>query len=630
MVYITTAIRNRFESMKKEEEDKTSGLGDLKTILDESSKHNRNILVFFILFFIYIVITVATTTDRQLLLPGSTVHLPLLNVEIPLFGIYIVTPFLAVALHFNVLFNLFEHSRKLHEWHRRVDDDDTLFHFPFMFNYIFSDKGGRFNLIILKTIIWGIYGFLPLLSLLFIQLRFSEYHSLPMTVWHAAIFFFDVTILLMYWHKSMAPELFDKEREILTDIVAFHFERGFLGLISTWTLVCVAALNLIVMVLLATSNISKSYFNDRKFLIPHLELAEEVLVASPPSDTIIQRYLAMSGKSEEDAWMDFAHGSKLKGRDLSFANFNKSNLMQANMEDANLQGANLKKAYLKGANLLRANLKETYLTSAKLHGANLEDAKLQGASLRNTELQGAYLLNAKLNGADLTYANLQGAEMAYATLQGAELSYASMQGVNLKDARLQGANLKDAKLQGANLKYVYVQGSFLKGVSLQGANLWDAVLQGNWGDASIDKSADWSTIIKDNLSLIPENMNTTFKRNIDAAKTRTENAAKNGTEIIDATELMRRLKSNNSFASFMKVRNVLSCMDEYTGKGVALQYLDNSITTDTSLSGRELLEQMQKHMKQNCPKMVNEIEWVILKKSIIGNPPPQEHTLKED
>ena len=63
----------------------------------------HNLYITFLLLGTYIGIIIASTTDEQLL-RVSSVTLPLLNVALPILGFYIITPWLFVLFHFNLLY----------------------------------------------------------------------------------------------------------------------------------------------------------------------------------------------------------------------------------------------------------------------------------------------------------------------------------------------------------------------------------------------------------------------------------------------------------------------------------------------------------------------------------------------
>lgn len=206
---------------------------------------------------------------------------------------------------------------------------------------------------------------------------------------------------------------------------------------------------------------------------------------------------------------------KLRGRDLTFARLDRSDLHQADFTDADLSNASLVGTDLRGALLHCADLNELLLsnnrqrarcasarhadlsgarldgaqmtgidlTEAKLEEARLGDAKLTFATLVGANLssammpradltggvqaQGANFLLAALQGADLTGAQLHYADFTSAGMQGVGLNYASMLATVLRDADLEGADMQQTKLYGADLT-----GTKLQGVDLRHAAIW--------------------------------------------------------------------------------------------------------------------------------------------------------------
>lgn len=143
----------------------------------------------------------------------------------------------------------------------------------------------------------------------------------------------------------------------------------------------------------------------------------------------------------------------LRGRDLRFAVFDRSNLTGADFTASNLEGASLRGALLSHASMscankpLRSVIGGRFESCAKLYGARLE-----GSDLRWADLRGTCFIGAKLKSADL-----RGARLYKAQLQGADLTFARMTGVNLSEAKLQGARLLQAELQVASLRFATLQ-----------------------------------------------------------------------------------------------------------------------------------------------------------------------------
>ena len=96
-------------------------------------------------------------------------------------------------------------------------------------------------------------------------------------------------------------------------------------------------------------------------------------------------------------------GINLRGANLYYVNFGKSDLSGADCFGAYLGHAGLGCANFQGANLRGAILKYSYWGNTNLSGADLTDANLTGAvlieaNLTGAILEGAYLVDTKLKG----------------------------------------------------------------------------------------------------------------------------------------------------------------------------------------------------------------------------------------
>jgi uncharacterized protein YjbI with pentapeptide repeats len=206
----------------------------------------------------------------------------------------------------------------------------------------------------------------------------------------------------------------------------------------------------------------------------------------------------------------------LRGRDLRFAKFDRSDLRGADLSGANLAGASFVHADLRHATMqcvespLRtpsehrhgpactsarnANFARARLAAANLAGIDLREANLQGAHLEEAHLRGAILSAANLSQASLERANFGGAQM-----RGAEFSGASLQGADLSDAQLQLANFSGARMQAADLSAAGLEGAQLRNAELDGANLARSTLYGvelsgaRLAGADLTAAAVWRT-----------------------------------------------------------------------------------------------------------------------------------------
>ena len=622
----------------------------LKEALDKSSSHNSRLLLLLLLFLVYALVTVATTTDLQLLIPDSKVRLPIVDVELPLFEFYIVSPILIVIFHFNMLFNLLQHSKKLYEWDKNSEDGDRLLIYPFIFNFLVSfKKKDDENDDPLKRIMQMVIYVFPPSILLYIQVTFSAYHSLGMTFFHFFLIVADCFLVFMYWTMIKWPaELIPRWYNSFKNIWVI-IRRNLPFWVPIFFLIFISLGNLIILLLVKQVDIK--YLTYIKPVIPQLVLIDQTLVASPPSDEIIQRYLAM-GKSEGDALADFAKGLNLRGRDLKFAVFYNSNLQKADLIEAKLQGAHLSGARLQGANLYKAKLQGAHLSGARLQGANLDGAELQSAKLDGTHLQGVDLSKAQLQGVNLRGAQLQGANLLSVRLQGANLYGVQLQGANLNSAELQGANLyetdlrgtslREAQLQGVNLSNAHLQGVDLSKAQLQGANLSGAYLYCvDFNGANLEgllfenidtkTEVNWDELFKKISPLIPKpkaayetDAPVSFSL---AYEYRLKDIFSNQA-INNVKQRCKNLKKetfpalHSDFNKFIKVRSNLACKDIIIAKGMLKQYgldpfgfiglmelLGAEIYTESN-SDKKIKKEIIKHMQSQCPENLKRLNLI--------------------
>ncbi len=447
---------------------------DLRDALNDASSHNGRFLISFLLFQAYLLITVGAVTDYTLLMPESTVKLPLLDVEMPLFGFFIVAPLILLIIHFNLLLHLLQHARILHAYKPLLDRnaDEQLKLPTFLLNFGILFQPATVNYALVRMLFFMIFYLMPLSLLLFVQVRFADYHDLGMTAWHFLLVILDVSALVIYWTRIRYPdqlltEEYDSGKKLLlwllrANVNAFRtFFKSVVAAIRHWIsgsipkrilhlfllpllllrktprglralgipffslsnafIILLSVLYLVIVILIKSDWFERKQVRDFGEFIPHLSVTERTLVKAGPSDVIIATYL-QKGWSLDSAWLQHTQGLNLRGRDLRLANFSKSRLLKADLREVNLNGAmlagmnlneaDLFDAQLNGANLSGAQLNGVVLPEARLNGAVLGHAQLNGADLRGAQMNGAYLLNAQLNGADLSGAQLNGTDLS--------------------------------------------------------------------------------------------------------------------------------------------------------------------------------------------------------------------------
>ena len=486
-------------------------------VLDGSSGKNRNFLISFLLFQWYLILIILGVTDFDLFVPDSRINLPLLNLQIPLFSFFIVSPVLLLAFHFNLLFNLHEHGKLVADWCKRYEEPPKLS--PFLFNYLFKLKKAERGFLLLPLVWSFLVYYIPLFTFVLVQWRFSDYHHQLMTSYHFAFVVLDFVLVLMYsriWDLPFLQSLVGKRDQATKwEQVKAWFKQGgidhffaspWLGPGELFKKAKLLAQNFPFGVLLISLSAGVNYqafqwvLDDlwvQKYAIHRNDKGEIDGVRC--SQQTGKRWLVLDFFCSKDRPVKQEPSGFLPSREFLFSilvpvlDLHEQELVRKKPEDSlvshytndlkkkgldallefgqgyNLQGRGLQLANLTRANLLKvdfreANLQEAYLYMATLQGANLSQAKLQKAKLWLAQLQGALLIQAQLQGAGLS-----GAE-----LQGADLSFAQLQGANLNTAQLQGADLSLAQLQG-----VYLIGAQLEGAQVTGANFYQAYFSPN-------------------------------------------------------------------------------------------------------------------------------------------------------
>ncbi len=445
---------------------------------NEASRRCRTAYLTFLLVSVYFALIVGSTTDEQLL-RGTAIALPILNVNLPIVGVYFVAPGLFLILHFNLLLNLFMLSRKLFDLDPKFGDsgvtdaaDPSPYRrmvdlFPFS-QYVLEKNYKDHMRWLLFAVVWITVVAVPVILLLWSQVRFLPYHWDEISYWHAALFLADLVMLWCFW-----PMMLNDKGTVGNWLAGLTGSRQKI----IWLYVPGALTVFFVFTALFFANVpgsgldhARAYLHLGNFLdsngikdgirFRYLDLREKTLVAEEIPPEILAGLVARKAPPEEidAARVKYSKRLVLKRR--------------------NLRGADLFRARLHKADLRGADLREAVLESARLQGADLRGAYLQGAVLREARLQGADLFNAHLQGADLFGARLQGADLNSARLQGADLSFAILQGAVLSEAVLQGAVLRGTDLRGAFLRTTRLQGAVLFSARLEGAELRHAHLQG--------------------------------------------------------------------------------------------------------------------------------------------------------
>jgi uncharacterized protein YjbI with pentapeptide repeats len=493
----------------------------LEKSLNDSATRVSTIWISFLILSLYLLIAATTVEHRQLLL-ADPVKLPVLNIDLPIWGFFVLTPILFTIFHVYVLLQVLLLARTAVSYNEALDRSvrspaanavmrqrlaNTLF--AQIFSGSPRERDGWLGWL-LKGMAWITLAIAPVVILFAFQVAFLPYHSHLATWMHRLLIFAELAAAFMLW-----PLVLNARRDFDWHKFKHNFNRycafpKSLTVFLLWPLVPKKtwgfdwpmaqqqrefrylrhqAIPAATFPLFLFFSLFFATFPGE----PHINL----LSGRPPVSIDCNRWFAHRFDRLDVNHVIFADGKELsriekdngdrglrtyegerlrslRNRNFDCAAFANADLRYFDFSDASMIGAVLDSASLQGTSFGNSQLKGASLKNSKLQGSYLNAAQLQGALLGSAHLQGAFLDNAKFQGAILDSAQLQGASLTNAQLQGASLSQTQLQGASLFSAKLQGAALSNTELQGASLRYADLRGASLSGVWLQGADLLDS------------------------------------------------------------------------------------------------------------------------------------------------------------
>lgn len=482
----------------------------LEAVNNSSDTANTSWLIFLAIM-AYLLIAVAGVTHKDLLLE-TPVSLPIMQVSIQQSLFFQFAPVILVLFHLGVVSQLvllarktleFDHAvRALELTERRNHPLRLELHNFFFVQAVAGPHRSAVMGAFLHGMSWLTLVVLPVVILLFIQLTYLPFHDVEVTWTHRICLLLDIAMLVLigiFLLRTEANFFSAFWRTTISSPVSFLVTTGVMLVVAFFSFFVATipgeGLDRVTQTLTRADRREavRDMRSNAGFALPFVRARADgtlwgrfhrSLVVTDDQDLVARR-----GAQGEETTLN------LRGRDLRFAQLDRSNLRRADLTGADLEGASLVGADLTEARLACADVSELILSEdrskarcVEAAGANFTRAKLAGARLSGIDLRGARLEEANLEGADLSYANAAGANFSSAhleradftggaQLQGANLLIASMQGADLFGALMHGADLSSASLQGAILTHAHLQGATLRDADLEAADMQYANLQ---------------------------------------------------------------------------------------------------------------------------------------------------------
>jgi uncharacterized protein YjbI with pentapeptide repeats len=497
--------------------------------------------VSFLIFSLYLLTAATTVTQRQLLL-AEPVKLPVLSIELPLWGFFFLAPILFVILHIYVLLQVLLLGRTTAAYNTaiaRIDlsPEESASLRQRLANTLFAQifagsprEREGFVGSLLRAIVWITLAIGPILIILAFQFSFLAYHSHIATWTHRLLIAFELAAFFLIWPLALDAQKdfqWPRVRQSLKRLISIPIELWHakrpdepsklwlreqaapLAAFAAFVLLSLSLatfpgephVNLFTGQSLYSVNCERSLQREfegidlryDRLILPHVDVVDDEKLEK----------IQNAAKQKSISPFQTERVRSFANRDFRCASFTGADFRHIDFNAASLTGVDLSSAELQGASFDMAVLDDAELIVAKLDGAHLVDASLRGTSLTGVNMRGAVLARANLQNAKLDYvrataavfldAHLIGASIKRASLMAADLSGAQLQGANLTNSDFRasffgGANLQGVLLADTDLRSGYFSKAQLNGADLRGSQLDDAeFLKVNLWQAQVDR-----------------------------------------------------------------------------------------------------------------------------------------------
>jgi hypothetical protein len=385
---------------------------DIELLLGEvnaASASTRSAWIFLIALEAYFFIALAGISHRDLLL-NTPVAQPILQVSIPLRSFILFGPVVLLVMHAGILQQHIILARKL----KALDALFAASEFPKLshrgrlcvHSYYFSqiEAGPETNSVLracFRAMDWLFLRLLPVGLLLAFQITYLPVHDLQITGWHRFFVLIDLLIVAGASSFLSGLEKVYPGNETLTGdstlrkfagavaaMAVMVFSVAIATIPGEWTDRLLGSIEAVAAPVpyQGLGNVTRNLppgARGRTAFAPTAFLFEgEVDDWTQRSSSLFSRNLIVmdedlvpDNESNRDA------SFSLRGRDLNFATFDRSDMHRADLTDTSLKGASLIETNLEYAKLVRVRLQGADLTLARLTGVDAQAVLLDGARL---------------------------------------------------------------------------------------------------------------------------------------------------------------------------------------------------------------------------------------------------------
>ena len=363
----------------------------------------RNAWLFFLALMAYFLIAMAGVSHKDLLLE-TAIEVPLLQVKIPQRSFFLFGPLILVLVHFGLLLQHVMLARKLNEFHTRVTHHEGPGSFRehrfrvqlHSYTHTQAIAGPRRSPLLgafLHAMTWITLGLLPLLVLLDFQTTFLPFHDAGATAAHRFYIVLDILVLMIFGVFMRFPDkgFFAGLQSNVTQHPANFLTTSAMALGALLFSFLVATipdegLDRFATRLMPTAVPygAPAAQTKRTAFWPTAYLFEgETNDIEGRSDSFFSRNLVvinttlvpMVQPEPDDISLS------LRGRDLKYAAFDRSDLRRADMTGADLTGASMVQTVLIKTRLVKARLRNVDFRNATMVSTFMRGADVEGAKV---------------------------------------------------------------------------------------------------------------------------------------------------------------------------------------------------------------------------------------------------------
>ena len=452
--------------------------------LEAAATKSQGLWLSFISVAAYYAVSVGAVTHLDLLLERP-ITLPILGVELPLVGYFVVAPIVFLSLHVYLLTHLrllainaedFNESAKRFlstQSHDTTLDTEkkrlTNFYVVKLILGSNADLSGLLGVCI-RIGVFTTLVLAPLVILLLTLIQFLPYHDERLSTAHRLIFVADLLIVSVFWGSIL--RLRRKEDQ------ARWRNRTLGGWFSAWRFFVASAGALAIAFSVFVVFQAATFPGETLYSVDCSDRAAE----SRNDDYGAARWTILRFPTCWTSYFFEGSVNEVSGRRNSlFSNtLVIPDLNLVTQTDAQLETVDVTYSFrgrhLQGAELPRANLRKVdfsgaYLSGANLSWANLKHAGFRCGAIRSIKSDAEFRFSAEPERAkqcaDLTGANLEGVNLSDADLPGAVLT-----GADLTFATIERANFSNVDFDGAKLFLVSANGAFFAGADLSDLRIY--------------------------------------------------------------------------------------------------------------------------------------------------------------